>query len=244
MAIVPTSHFVDAGQPVTFSAAVEDEPSGETVEYEWQLNGAPVAGGDGDKYTIDGARAEHAGYYQVVATAGTERASSDGALLALRAGAPEWDDAFAGGTAAALVAAAVLLMSPLIVALYRLVDDDVATNWPNLIALELVVFGALALAAATYATLLDVRGRFRRPRIVTAQPRGPAARGAGGAITAIAQAVPGMLTAFGKLSGIAALLAVAALLFLAGTLLAWKALPDDGGTTRTDATNTALTTEP
>ena len=247
--ITPTNVVVDAGQQVTLAAQVDDEP--ENARYLWTRDGAPVAT-NGNTLTIDRAQPEDAGRYSVLVVAGGQEASSAPAIVAVRASTPEWDDSFAAAAALALIVVLVLIALPLVVALYRLADAaDLNRGFAALVAIALVLIGAFAFAAASYAPLLETRGRARRrQRRVILTTRAPSrpddarrrALAVPAAVGKAIEAIPATLTAFGKLSGYAALLAVTALLFIAGAALAWRESDATGGGTATGTTVTTTTT--
>ncbi len=58
---------VNAGQTTTFTAGA-DAPAGETVTYEWTMNGQPIAGATGNSYTFN-SEGRQPGVYEVCVTA-------------------------------------------------------------------------------------------------------------------------------------------------------------------------------
>lgn len=74
----PLSQTVAAGSPVTFTASATGHPS---PTFQWQKNGAQIAGATSASYTISYAAADDEGAYTVIATNAVGTATSAAALL-------------------------------------------------------------------------------------------------------------------------------------------------------------------
>jgi plastocyanin len=81
----PASKSVAVGSAVTFTAAASGNP---TPTYQWQKDGAAIAGATNSSYSIASAAAGDAGSYTVVATNSVGTATSNTATLSLTAAAP------------------------------------------------------------------------------------------------------------------------------------------------------------
>jgi hypothetical protein len=131
-----------------------------------------------------------------------------------------FDGKFARSAALALVVVGVLVLWPLWVLSARVAFGDApARSFAELIAIQLVVVGVAVAFGALYVTLLEFHGRARAAQRAgedESRPRGLASEAL--------KATPEILKAFGQLKPVAALLVIAALLFLCATALAWREL--------------------
>lgn len=80
----PASQKVNPGAAVSFTVAVNN-PSSQTLSYQWSFNGAPISGATAATYSIASAQAAQVGAYTVAVTAGTTTLQSSTALLELNA---------------------------------------------------------------------------------------------------------------------------------------------------------------
>jgi Caspase domain len=138
-----------------------------------------------------------------------------------RGGAVLFDAKFARDAAFTLIFVAVLLLWPLWIISARVVfGDSPAASFSELIAIQLVIVGVAVAFGGLYLTLLEFRGRASAAAIASETEEG-GRRGLG---TEAIKATPEILKAFGQLKPVAALLVIAALLFLCATVLAWRGL--------------------
>jgi hypothetical protein len=120
-----------------------------------------------------------------------------------------------------LVGVGVLVLWPLAVVAARVVfGDDPASNFSELIAIQLVIVGAAIAFGALYLVILEFRGRALAAAL---SEEGAEVRQRGLGTEAI-KATPEILKAFGQLKPVAALLVVSALLFICASVLAWRGL--------------------
>ena len=119
-----------------------------------------------------------------------------------------------------LIGVGVLVLWPLAVVAARVVfGDDPASNFSELIAIQLVIVGTAIAFGALYLVILEFRGRALAATLSKeAEAR---QRGLG---TDVIKATPEILKAFGQLRPVAALMVVAALLFICASVLAWRGL--------------------
>ena len=134
---------------------------------------------------------------------------------------PVFDPTFARTAALALLVVGLLVLWPLWIVSARVVfGDEPAGSFSELVAIQLVIAGVAATLGGFYLALLDFRGRARAAELAS-QATEPGERGL--AAEAI-KATPEILKAFGQLKPVAALLVIAALLFLCATALSWRGL--------------------
>jgi Caspase domain len=134
---------------------------------------------------------------------------------------PVFDARFAKAAALTLVVVGLLVSWPLWIVSARVVfGDEPAASFSELIAFQLVVAGVAAAFGGLYLALLEFRGRARAVELA-GETAAPGARGLG---TEAIKATPEILKAFGQLKPVAALLVIAALLFVCATVLAWRGL--------------------
>jgi len=80
----PTSQKVNPGVAVSFTVAVNN-PSAQTLSYQWSRNGVAISGANAATYSIPSAQAAQVSAYTVAVTAGTTTLQSKAALLELNA---------------------------------------------------------------------------------------------------------------------------------------------------------------
>jgi hypothetical protein len=80
----PSSQKVNPGATVSFTVAVNN-PSSQTLSYQWSRNGTAISGANAATYSIPSAQAAQVGAYTVTVTAGTTTLQSATALLELNA---------------------------------------------------------------------------------------------------------------------------------------------------------------
>ncbi len=133
-----------------------------------------------------------------------------------------FDARFAKNAALTLVAVGLIVLWPLWVGAARfIVDGEVARNFSALIAIQLAVAGLAVAFGGLYLALLEFRARAQAAAELADQTAEPATRGL---VAEAVKAAPEILKAFGQLKPVAALLAIAAFLFLCATVLAWRGL--------------------
>jgi outer membrane protein assembly factor BamB/subtilisin family serine protease len=81
----PASQTVAPGAPFTLSASATGPG---ILSYQWNLNGAPIAGAVGPAYTVSSASALNAGSYTVTVTSGSLSVTSAAAVVAVSAAIP------------------------------------------------------------------------------------------------------------------------------------------------------------
>jgi hypothetical protein len=139
-------------------------------------------------------------------------------------GAPQelfYDPVFAWRAGLALGIVFVLLVWPLwILAARIIIGGSALERFPASVALTLVLVGVALAVGGLYLALLEFRARAR---VVAAAASAETVR-ARGMASDVVTAAPDILKAFGQLTTVAALLVVATVLCICGTVLAWHGL--------------------
>jgi hypothetical protein len=225
----PQAQTVTEGERAEFTVTAE----GEGLTFEWTEAGKPGKGtktgsGTTSTYTIDSASRDQDGLEirAIAKDKDGKTATSDPAKLTVRAKEETvlWVPSFAKTSAQVVCAAAAVVLLPLVIALYDILEGPTGdTGFAAAIAAELVAVGVLVVAGGVYLALLEFRGRARTIKEISdlrAAQEGEALEGI--SVPDLVKALPETLKAFGQLRAMTALLATAAVLFISATVIAFQ----------------------
>jgi hypothetical protein len=227
----PEPCTVEAGETARFEVTAE----GEDLGFQWKRGAVDIPGATGTSYELIAQPSDDGSEFSVVVTNADGSRTSLPASLTVRREAPLlFDPLFARDAALALAGVFLLILWPLWVIAGRVIGGaGVLPAFPAAIAVQLVIVGVALGLAGFYLALLELRGRARSLAELTAAAGAGGAAGERGLAEEAIKAVPETLKAFGQLQAAAALLALAALLFVCATVLAWRGLPASPATTTT-----------
>jgi hypothetical protein len=227
----PEPCIVEAGETARFEVSAE----GEGLSFQWKRGAVDIPGATGAAYERVAQPSDDGSEFSVVVTNTDGSRTSLPASLTVRREAPLlFDPRFAQDAALALAGVFLLILWPLWVIAGRVIGGAGALPaFPAAIAVQLVIVGVALGLAGFYLALLELRGRARSLAELAAAPGPEGAAGERGFAEEAIKAVPETLKAFGQLQAAAALLALAALLFVCATVLAWRGLPASPATTTT-----------
>jgi hypothetical protein len=222
----PEPCVVEPGGTAVFDVDVE----GDGLSFQWKRGAADIAGATGRSYELVARPSDDGAEFSVVVqNADGSRTSLPASLTVRREAPPLFDAQFARRAAVAVVGVFLLILWPLWIIAGRVIGGDEALSaFPAAIAVQLVIAGVALGLAGFYLALLEFRGRARSLAELAEAARTEAAAGERGFAEEAVKVVPETLKVFGRLEATAALLALAALLFICSTVLAWRGLPAPG----------------
>jgi hypothetical protein len=152
-----------------------------------------------------------------------------------------WVGPFARTAARAVAVAAIVVLVPLYLALTDVLKGNTdEAGFAAAIAVLLLAIGVFVVAAGIFLALLEFRGRARTLEELRDVLRAEAPEAEETTLSELLKALPDSLKAFGQLRATAALLAMAAVLFVCGTVIASNLADDSAG----PSTTTGATTGP
>jgi hypothetical protein len=231
----PEPCTVEAGETARFEVTAE----GDGLSFQWKRGALDIPEATGTSYELVAQPSDDGSEFSVVVKSadGSSKTSLPASLTVRREAPLLFDPRFARVAAVALAGVFLLVLWPLWVIASRVIGGGEALPaFPAAIAVQLVITGVALALAGFYLALLELRGRARSLAELTEAVRSEAPGGERGFTDEAIKAVPETLKAFGQLQAAAALLALAALLFVCATVLAWRGLPASPSTTTTTTT--------
>jgi hypothetical protein len=222
----PKPCTVEPGETARFEVAAE----GDGLSFHWKRGAADIPDATGTAYELIAQPSDDGAEFSVIVrNAEGSRTSLPASLTVRRQAALLFDPRFARRAAVAVVGVFLLILWPLWIIAGRVIGGGEALPaFPAAIAVQLVIAGVALGLAGFYLALLEFRGRSRSLAEVTEAVRAEAPAGERGFAEEAVKVVPETLKAFGQLQATTALLALAALLFVCATVLAWRGLPAPG----------------
>jgi hypothetical protein len=222
----PEPGTVSPGETARFDVDAE----GDGLSFQWKRGAADIPGATGRSYELVAQPSDDGAEFSVVVQNADGSRTSLPASLTVRREAPLlFDPRFARRAAVAVVGVFLLILWPLWIIAGRVIGGGEALPaFPAAIAVQLVIAGVALGLAGFYLALLELRGRARSLAELTEAVRTEAPAGERGFTEEAVKVVPETLKAFGQLQAAAALLALAALLFVCATVLAWRGLTAPG----------------
>jgi hypothetical protein len=222
----PEPCTVEPGETARFEVAAE----GDGLGFQWKRGTTDITGATGPAYELVAQPGDDGAEFSVIVTnAHGSRTSLPASLTVQRPAPLLFDPRFARRAAVAVVAVFLLILWPLWIIAGRVIGGRQALPaFPAAIAVQLVIAGVALALAGFYLALLELRGRVRSLAELTEAVRAEAPAGERGFAEEAVKVVPETLKAFGQLQAATALLALAALLFVCATVLAWRGLPSPG----------------